>query len=219
MFGKDDNFLNLFGGMIELLPALPVFGPQVKLQLVFADDVAEAVRVALEHPESHGGQIYELGGPEQLTMMEIHQRIAAAQGRKRRFIAMPDGLSATFAALPRYADEPRPVDAAEGGQCRFGRTPQLCRTGDRAAAIGAVPRQVDAALSQARALRRGQRAGQGALRPAFVARCWRHMLHCPETQKTRPGSRASFSRAAGTNQRRRKVGQAWRGEPRPPAAR
>jgi len=100
VFGKDDNFLNLFGGMIELLPALPVFGPQVKLQLVFADDVAEAVRVALEHPESHGGQIYELGGPEQLTMMEIHQRIAAAQGRKRRFIAMPDGLSATFAALP-----------------------------------------------------------------------------------------------------------------------
>jgi NADH dehydrogenase len=100
VFGKDDNFLNLFGGMIEMLPALPVFGPGVRLQLVYADDVAEAVTVALEHPESHGGHTYELGGPEQLTMMEIHERIAAAQGRKRRFIAMPDGLSATFAALP-----------------------------------------------------------------------------------------------------------------------
>lgn len=100
VFGKDDNFLNLFGGMIEMLPVLPVFGPQVKLQLVYVDDVAEAVTVALEHPESHGGKTYELGGPEQLTMMQIHERIAAAQGRKRSFIAMPDGLSATFAALP-----------------------------------------------------------------------------------------------------------------------
>lgn len=100
VFGKDDNFLNLFGGMIEMLPVLPVFGPEVKLQLVYADDVAEAVAVALEDPDRHGGQIFELGGPEQLTMMEIHERIAAAQGRSRRFIAMPDGLSATFAALP-----------------------------------------------------------------------------------------------------------------------
>jgi NADH dehydrogenase len=100
VFGKDDNFINLFAGMIEWLPVLPVFGPQAKLQLVYADDVAEAVAVALEHPESHGGKTYELGGPEQLSMLEIHQRIAAAQGRKRTFLAVPDGLSATFAALP-----------------------------------------------------------------------------------------------------------------------
>jgi NADH dehydrogenase len=100
VFGKDDNFLNLFGGMIELLPVLPVFGPQAKLQLVYADDVAEAVASALEHPELHGGHTYDLGGPEVLTMMEIHERIAQAQGRKRRFIAMSDGLSAAFAAMP-----------------------------------------------------------------------------------------------------------------------
>lgn len=100
VFGKDDNFLNLFAGMIEWLPVLPVFGPQAKLQLVYADDVAEAVATALEHPQAHGGHLYELGGPEQLTMMEIHERIAAAQGRKRTFLAVPDGLSATFAALP-----------------------------------------------------------------------------------------------------------------------
>lgn len=100
VFGEDDNFLNMFGQMIELAPALPVFGPQTKLQLVYADDVAEAVAVALEDPAAHGGHIYELGGPEQLSMMEINQRIAAAQGRKRRFIPMPDAFSAFFAALP-----------------------------------------------------------------------------------------------------------------------
>jgi NADH dehydrogenase len=100
VFGKDDNFLNLFGGMIATLPVLPVFGPEAKLQLVYADDVAEAVATALEQPEKHGGHTYELGGPEQLSMMEIHERIAQAQGRSRRFIAMPDGLSAAFAAMP-----------------------------------------------------------------------------------------------------------------------
>ncbi|MEO0464854.1 MAG: complex I NDUFA9 subunit family protein [Pseudomonadota bacterium] len=100
VFGKDDNFLNMFGQMIEMMPALPVFGPEAKLQLVYADDVAEAVAVALEDSAAHGGHIYELGGPEQLSMLEINERIAAAQGRKRRFMAMPDGLSALFAALP-----------------------------------------------------------------------------------------------------------------------
>ena len=28
VFGKDDNFLNLFGQMIGMAPALPVFGPE-----------------------------------------------------------------------------------------------------------------------------------------------------------------------------------------------
>jgi uncharacterized protein YbjT (DUF2867 family) len=100
VFGEDDNFLNMFGAMIELAPVLPVFAPDARLQLVYVDDVAEAIVTALEHPEAHGGHTYELGGPEQISMMELNQRIAAAQGRSRRFIAMPDGLSALFAALP-----------------------------------------------------------------------------------------------------------------------
>ncbi len=100
VFGQDDQFINLFAGMIEILPVLPVFGPEAKLQLVYADDVAEAVAVALEHPEKHGGHLYELGGTEQLSMMQIHERIAAAQGRKRTFLAVPDGISAAFAAMP-----------------------------------------------------------------------------------------------------------------------
>ena len=100
VFGQDDQFINLFAGMIAMLPVLPVFGPEAKLQLVYADDVAEAVAVALENPAKHGGHTYELGGPEQLSMMQIHERIAAAQGRKRTFLAVPDAISAGFAAMP-----------------------------------------------------------------------------------------------------------------------
>ena len=78
---------------------LPVFG-QIEHQLVYVDDVAEAAVRALEDPGKHGGKIYELGGPEELSMMEINEAIAAAQRRNRTFLPMPDGLSATFATLP-----------------------------------------------------------------------------------------------------------------------
>ena len=100
IFGKDDNFLNMFGDLISKLPVLPVFAPESKLQLVYVDDVAEAIARSLENPGQHGGKTYELGGPEALTMMEVNQRIADAQRRKRTFLPMPDALSATFAALP-----------------------------------------------------------------------------------------------------------------------
>ena len=47
LFGKDDNFINMFAGLISTLPVLPVFGPDAKLQLVYVDDVAEAAVRAL----------------------------------------------------------------------------------------------------------------------------------------------------------------------------
>ncbi|UYH54313.1 complex I NDUFA9 subunit family protein [Qipengyuania sp. SS22] len=100
LFGKDDNFINMFAGLISTLPVLPVFAPEAKLQPVYVDDVAEAAVRALEDPGTFGGKIYELGGPEQMSMMQINEAIAAAQQRKRTFLAMPDALSATFAALP-----------------------------------------------------------------------------------------------------------------------
>ncbi len=100
LFGKDGPFLAMFARMIRFVPVLPVFGPEAQLQLVYVDDVAEAVAVALEDPGQHGGKIYELGGPERLTMMAINRRIAAAQRRERRFLAMPDAVSGAFAALP-----------------------------------------------------------------------------------------------------------------------
>ena len=100
IFAQDDEFVNMFAKLIRTMPVLPVFGPDARLQLTFADDVADAIVTALEHPERHGGKTYELGGPEKLTMMEINRRIAAAQGRKKTFIPMPDEVSGVFASLP-----------------------------------------------------------------------------------------------------------------------
>lgn len=100
IFGKDDNFLNMFAQLIQMLPVMPVFGPEARLQIAYVDDVAEAIATALADPAKHGGKTYELGGPEVLTMMELNQRIAASQSRKRTFLPVPDPASALFAALP-----------------------------------------------------------------------------------------------------------------------
>ena len=100
LFGEDDNFVNLFAGLVQMSPILPVFGPESPLQPAFVDDLAEAIANALSNPAKHGGKIYELGGPEVLTMMEFTQRIAKAQGRSRTFLPVPDPFSAAFAAMP-----------------------------------------------------------------------------------------------------------------------
>ncbi|MEO7551927.1 MAG: complex I NDUFA9 subunit family protein [Croceibacterium sp.] len=100
LFGDDDQFINLFARLIMRLPAMPVFGAQARVQPLFVDDAAEAIGVALADPKSHGGKTYEIAGPEVLTMGDLHRRIAAAQGRERGLIEVPDPISALFAALP-----------------------------------------------------------------------------------------------------------------------
>ncbi len=99
LFGPDDSLTNLFAGLIAKLPALPVFGPEARLQPLFVDDAADAVVAALGNTAKHGGKTYELGGPEVLTMLQLQQRIAAAQGRERLFVPLPDMASAAFATL------------------------------------------------------------------------------------------------------------------------
>jgi NADH dehydrogenase len=100
LFGEDDAFVNMFAGLITRAPALPVFGSEARLQPLFVDDAAEAIANALADPSKHGGKTYEIAGPEVLTMRQLHDRIAAAQGRERAFFAVPDPLAALFAALP-----------------------------------------------------------------------------------------------------------------------
>jgi NADH dehydrogenase len=100
LFGPDDRFVNLFAGLIEALPVLPVFGAAAQLQPLFVDDAAKALAEALADPDSHGGKTYELAGPEPIAMGRLNRMIAEAQGRKRLFVELPDALCGLIAALP-----------------------------------------------------------------------------------------------------------------------
>lgn len=100
IFGEEGGFLPMMAGMVASMPVLPVFAPDARMQMVFVDDLADAIAVALGNPARHGGKIFEIAGPEAISMMDFNEQIAAAQGRKRHFIAMPDTASAILAALP-----------------------------------------------------------------------------------------------------------------------
>ena len=99
LFGPDDNFINLFAGLIAAAPVMPVFGPEAPFQPLFVDDAALAVAAALGDVKEHGGKTYQLGGPEVLTMLEINQRVANAQGRSPAFLPLPDAISGAIATL------------------------------------------------------------------------------------------------------------------------
>lgn len=100
VFGREDQFVNRFAGMIAALPVVPVLRPGARFQPVFAGDLADAVVAALADPGRHGGQTYALGGPEVLTMMQLHERIAAAIGRAPSFVPLPDIAGQVLAMLP-----------------------------------------------------------------------------------------------------------------------
>lgn len=100
LFGEDDNFVQMFAGLIAMMPVLPVFAPNAPVQPLFVDDAAEAIVNALSYPAAHGGKTFEIAGPERITMRTLNERIAAAQNRKRLFVDVPDSASAVFAMLP-----------------------------------------------------------------------------------------------------------------------
>lgn len=100
VFGREDQFVNRFAGLISMLPVVPVLRANTRFQPVFAGDVAAATVAALRDPEAHGGRTYELGGPDVMTMLELNQWIARTINRKPPFVSLPDAAGALLAALP-----------------------------------------------------------------------------------------------------------------------
>ena len=90
VFGREDQFVNRFAAMIAKAPVTPVLRAPVRFQPVFVGDVADAVAAALRDPDRHGGQTYELGGPDVLTMAQLLGWIARTIGRPERFVQLPD---------------------------------------------------------------------------------------------------------------------------------
>jgi uncharacterized protein YbjT (DUF2867 family) len=102
VFGPEDHFVNRFAQMAQILPALPVLRPTVRFQPVWVADVARAVAAATLDPQTYRG-VYELGGPQTISMQALVAWIAETIGRKPSLIAVPDGIGkliAQFGFLP-----------------------------------------------------------------------------------------------------------------------
>lgn len=98
IFGEDDSFFNLFATIAFVSPVLPVFGEPlaalfdetqkggVKMQPIYAGDVAQAITTALFNEKTHG-QIYELGGAHVYDFRQLMMLLLKILSLKR--ILMP----------------------------------------------------------------------------------------------------------------------------------
>jgi NADH dehydrogenase len=99
LFGREDDFVNRFAGLARLAPVLPVISGGTKFQPVYVADVGRAVAGAALDPRSHGGETYELGGPQVLTMREIMEWVCEETGYARPLVDVPDPVGKLLARL------------------------------------------------------------------------------------------------------------------------
>ena len=156
VFGPEDQFTNRFAALARVSPIVPLVGAETKLQPVYVGDVASAVADAVSG-KAKPGAIYELGGPEVMTMREIITVILKVIERNRMMMALPFGIGVCASAVAAIRAGRAETDARSGAaatrrQCRVGsghrRRPYVAgirhRTGfaggDRAGLSVAFPR-------------------------------------------------------------------------------
>jgi len=89
IYGPGDQFTIRLAEMIRLAPLLPVIGSGLsKIQPIFIDDVVSCILTAVSG-DSCFNEIYELGGPQQLTYEEVTIAIANALGIHRPTVHVP----------------------------------------------------------------------------------------------------------------------------------
>jgi NADH dehydrogenase len=88
LFGPGDSFFTRFAGLARLLPVLPLAGAETCFQPVYAGDVAEAIARAIEGT-APTGRIYELGGPEVLTLRALVEYVLQVTERRRALVSLP----------------------------------------------------------------------------------------------------------------------------------
>ena len=145
LFGPDDNFIQLFARLISRFPVIPVFAPEAKLQPVFVDDAARAISEIIAAAPTHAGKVFELGGPETITMIDLNRRIAAAQGRNRTLIELPDGAGSALAAIARFLPG-APINSDQYALLRAGSAVSGAHPGF--SDLGITPRPLDLFLDR-----------------------------------------------------------------------
>ena len=98
VFGPEDDLTNRFAAMARL-PVLPVIAARRKFQPVYVRDVAKAIAMAALDPARFGGKTFEIGGPQVLSMVELHRAILAITGLDPEIVHMPDVLTGLIAKL------------------------------------------------------------------------------------------------------------------------
>jgi len=102
VFGPEDDLTNRFAGMANL-PVLPVIAAKSNFQPVYVRDLGKAIALAALDPDKHGGKTYEIGGPQVLSMLQLHRAILDLTGQRPEILELPNiagTLMSKFGWLP-----------------------------------------------------------------------------------------------------------------------
>lgn len=89
VFGAEDALTNRFAALGRF-PVVPVLAAKTRFQPVFVRDLAQAIASAALDPLAFGGRTYEIGGPQILSMIELHRAIYAVTDQTPELIPLPN---------------------------------------------------------------------------------------------------------------------------------
>ena len=116
IYGPRDHSLNRLLGFTRLLPFLPFFGDgKQDMQPVFIDDVGRVVSQAAQASEA-ASQLFELGGPEVMSMNQVMQTGLEVLGRRRFILHQPlvvGKLIGSLLSLQPFVTPPLTADAVD----------------------------------------------------------------------------------------------------------
>jgi NADH dehydrogenase len=98
VFGPEDDLTNRFAAMARL-PVLPIAAARRNFQPVYVRDLAKAIAMAALEPGRFGGKTYEIGGPQVMSMAELHRAILEITGQRPEVVHMPDFVTGLIAKL------------------------------------------------------------------------------------------------------------------------
>lgn len=98
VFGENDKFLNTFADLVKKFPVIPLGSPNAQFQPVWVEDVARAIAISVDRPETFG-QIYPLVGTKVYTLRELIEFVARMLGKNRFIIGLGGALSMLQAAV------------------------------------------------------------------------------------------------------------------------
>jgi uncharacterized protein YbjT (DUF2867 family) len=140
VFGPEDELTNRFAGMARL-PFLPVIAAKRNFQPVYVRDLGQAIAMAALDPQRFGGQAYEIGGPQVMSMVELHRAILEITGQRPEILPLPDLFASALSKLGWLPGAPLTRDQwlmLQRDNVTSGELPGLDAFGIRATPLAAV---------------------------------------------------------------------------------
>lgn len=109
VYGPEDKFINMLARMIRMSPVVPVIGDgRYRLQPVYVEELC-AVMARASRETAASGRVYEIGGPEPLTYLEILDILKRILDRKRMTVHIPVWMARWSARLLELVMKPAPL--------------------------------------------------------------------------------------------------------------